>query len=116
VSEDSIESFHGWKVLGKTEIQGRTLKLLVEAFKKCAKIRKTDPFTRYACFNPRHGIRVIVDDQIYDLVVCFECHEVQAYSGKPEKMAHFEMKTGPVDLFNKILKDANVKLPKQPKH
>ena len=32
------------------------------------------------CFNPRHGISVTLSNQVADLVVCFECFQVHAFS------------------------------------
>lgn len=31
------------------------------------------------CFNPRHGVRVVKGEEVYDFVVCFECGRVDIY-------------------------------------
>jgi hypothetical protein len=108
-------AFHGWKVLGKTEVKKKTLAKLVTAFKKGAE--EADQKVNAGCFRPRHGIRVRLDSKSYDFVVCFECVAVMLYKGKGEKSVNgFHVSKTPADVFNTILKGAKVKLPDQPKN
>jgi hypothetical protein len=105
--------FHGWKVLGKTEVKKETLAKLVAAFEKGAAEQNQN--VAAGCFNPRHGIRVTLDGKTYDFVICFECAGVMLYKDKEEKNTKgFQVSKSPAGVFNKVLKDANVKLPEQP--
>jgi hypothetical protein len=106
--------FHGWKVLGKTEVRKETLAKLVAALKKGAD--EADQNVSAGCFRPRHGIRVQLDGKSYDFVICFECVVVMLYKDKEEKSTQgFHVTRTPAAVFNTILKDAKVKLPEQPK-
>ena len=102
--------FHGWKVLGKTEVKDKaTRQKLIAALLRG--IAENDG-TVAGCFNPRHGIRAVKGDQTADLVICFQCYSLGTYLGKQEGGALTTASPQPV--FNKVLKDANVPLPKQP--
>jgi hypothetical protein len=105
--------FHGWKVLGKTEVKKEALAKLVAAFEKGA--AEQDQRVAAGCFHPRHGIRVTLDGKTYDFVICFECVGVMLFKDKEEKSTKgFGVSRSPTETFNKVLKDANVKLPEQP--
>jgi hypothetical protein len=107
-------AFHGWKVLGKTEVKKKALAKLVAALKKGA--AEADQKVSAGCFRPRHGIRVQLDGKSYDFVVCFECVAVLLYKGNGKKITNgFHVSKTPTDVFNTILKDAKVKLPEQPR-
>jgi hypothetical protein len=105
--------FHGYKVLGKTEVKQKSLTKLVAAFKKGAE--EQDQRASAGCFRPRHGLRVTVNGKTYDFVICFECVAVIIYGGNAKKNDGFHVSRSPAAVFNKILKDAKVKLPEQPK-
>jgi hypothetical protein len=69
-------SFHGWKVIGKTLItDDATRKQVVAAFNKG--IQEGDVMAD--CFNPRHGIRVKLSERMVDFVICFECDGVEVF-------------------------------------
>jgi hypothetical protein len=102
--------FHGWKVLGKTSVKdaGGRRDLLASLEKAAADSDGSMP----DCFNPRHGIRVTRGDKTLDLVICFQCLQVEVYAGD-QRGKGFLIKDTPRALFNKVLKDADVPLPKQ---
>jgi hypothetical protein len=110
--KDAKETFQGWKVLGKKVIDKAEMrKKLVDEFE-----RGVAEYTGGAakCFNPRHGIRVKHDGKSADFVICFECDRVLVYAGgKDERL--FLVSQTPGILFNKVLKEAGVPLPKGPK-
>ena len=105
--------FHGWKLLGKTELKKEARTKVVAAFKKG--VEEADQKVAAACFSPRHGIRVQLDGKSYDFVICFECVRVVIYGGKAKENDGFHVSKSPTEVFNKSLTDAKVKLPKQPK-
>ena len=109
--EKGDPDFHGWKVLGKTELKKEALTKVVAAFKKG--VEEADQKVAAGCFRPRHGIRVQLDGKSYDFVICFECVQVLIYGGKAKENAGFHVSKSPSDVFNKSLTEAKVKLPKQ---
>ena len=76
--EKPKDDFHGWKVLGRTQIKDAdTRKKLVAALQKG--VGENDG-TVANCFNPRHGIRATHEGKTMDFVICFECLQVQVYA------------------------------------
>ena len=110
--EKGDADFHGWKVLGKTEVKKEALTKLVGAFKKG--VEEADQKVSAGCFRPRHAIRVQLDGKSYDFVICFECVQVLIYGEKAKENDGFHVSGSPTEVFNKSLTDAKVKLPKQP--
>lgn len=106
------EGFHGWKVLGKTEIKDEAKrKRLGDALRVAAE----DNFGMVAaCFIPRHGIRLKGGGKTVDLVICFQCLSVQVFVDDKQEKGF--LTTGePQAAFDTILKAAGIKLPKPAK-
>jgi len=73
------EKFHGWEVLGRTLLKGAADRApILDALAKG--LAETDG-SMAACFNPRHGIRAVRNGVTTDLVICFECWQVQVIAG-----------------------------------
>src|SRR5262249_43121519 len=109
---EARDGFHGWRVLGKTEVKGEAeRKRLTDALRLGAE----DNFgMAAACFNPRHGLRLKGGDRTVDLVICFECLQVQVFvDGAGEK--GFLTTGEPQKDFDAALKAAGVRLPKPAK-
>jgi len=106
--EKPKDGFHGWKVLGQTEVKDAdTRKKLVAALEKG--VKENDGRVA-ACFNPRHGIKATHDGKTVELVICFECLSISGWTdGEP-----FSVLTSrkAEETFNKTLTDRNVPLPK----
>ena len=101
----SLELFHGYEVLGKTEVANlRLRKELVDAFKRGIEEGKGSP---PACFDPRHGIRVVKSGLTVDFVICFECDTVMEVMSSTR---HLRVSYSPRDIFNKALKMADLPL------
>jgi hypothetical protein len=103
--------FHGWKVLGKTEVKdAKTREQLLASLTKG--IADSDG-NGAKCFDPRHGIRAKFDNQSVDVVICFECSWVYVfYNGGNNREGTAVTTRTPQDAFDKVLKDAKVPLPK----
>lgn len=72
------ESFHGWKVLGRTRLADR------EAGRRVvASIRRgvAEADGASGCFEPRHGLRASKGGEAADLVICFSCRWIEARVG-----------------------------------
>jgi hypothetical protein len=103
------DGFHGWKVLGKTEVKEAAVrKRLSDALRLGAE----DNFGMAAgCFIPRHGIRLKDGARTVDLVICFQCLSAQVFVNGERKEGF--LTTGePQKAFDAVLKAAGVKLPK----
>jgi hypothetical protein len=55
------------------------------------------------CFNPRHGIRVKNGDETVELLICFECAQIQVHSSKGKSWFFMTTKK-PAAIFNFVLK------------
>jgi|ERR1051326_673514 hypothetical protein len=106
--------FHGTKVLGKTQLKKDSRAKVVAAFVKS--VGDANQKGSEGCFDPRHGIRVQHGGKVYDFEICFECKKVYLYKDD-DKQERLRINIGgdPEDIFNTILKDAKIKLPKPPK-
>ncbi len=105
------DGFHNWKVLGKTVVTGEARKQLVSALEQG--IAASDGVGA-KCFDPRHGIRATADGKAVDLVICFECGWVYVYFDNDKQRSEVVVSTGkPQAVFDKVLTDAKVPLPKQ---
>jgi hypothetical protein len=106
------DEFHGWRVLGHTTVKDDDArKALVAALVKGAEDNKG---VAANCFNPRHAIRATHDGKTVDLVICFECMQVQGYTDKSDKSnVYFLVTKGPQGEFDKLLKAAKVPLPEK---
>jgi len=71
------ESFHRYSVLKKVEIadKAKRARLLQALYRGVEGNRGVVA----ACFNPRHGISATFEGKAADLVICFECLQVQIH-------------------------------------
>ena len=64
-----------------------------------------------ACFRPRHGIHATRGQKVVDLLVCFECSQVEVYSGGSDQPSLGLRTSGsPEPVFDKALRDAGIPL------
>jgi len=98
------QSFHGWKILGKTAVKGEDVKAIWAAVKKG--IKDSDGKVA-ACFNPRHGIRIVQDKKTYDFVICFECLTANIYKDDVE-IGQYLTTNSPAAVLNRVLRAAKV--------
>lgn len=103
--------FHGFRVLGQTVVSDdRTRRELNRALRKGAKsIFANLP----RCFNPRHGIRVTRAGTTTDFLICFECEQVQVWSGD-QRVAEWMTDSSPQPTFDHVLQQAGVPLASWP--
>ena len=106
------DGFHGWAVLGSTAIDSLPSRsILLDALD--TGVAEVNAMTgMFACFDPRHGLRVTHNGRRHDFVICFECAAIRWYvddtltqtiavSGSPQKA------------FDQALRDASIELPTQ---
>jgi hypothetical protein len=101
---ESVERFHGYPVLGKTEIGDRDQRQeIVESVE--LGITSFDGYPA-KCFWPRHGLRITQADKTIDYVICFECNQVKIFRGDEEEV--LTTAASPQTLLNTVLQDANI--------
>jgi hypothetical protein len=104
------EVVHGYPVLGKVEVTDRDLRReMIAAVKKS--IRSPNDSGRN-CFFPRHLVRVIKDGKTFDLMICFQCRNYEAYAGEKERYPSSKgiLSSAAQSLLDKVLSDAYVPL------
>ncbi len=101
------KKFHGYRVLGQTDVTDHISRERVAATITNA-IRDFNGLVA-ACFNPRHGVRIITPQgTTYDFVICFECNSVAIYEG--EKSLPGVSITGTSKPLDDLLRVAKIKL------
>jgi hypothetical protein len=101
----SEESFHGWKVLGRTDLRdAASRRAIVTSLERG--IGQADKVA--GCFEPRHGLRATKGDRSVDLAICFSCGWIEVHSGGTTSAVRTS--TSPKSAFNKILRDAGAAL------
>jgi hypothetical protein len=102
----SDDKFHGYPVLGKVEITEESKRrelvmALRDGFENSdGKMAK--------CFWPRHGLRWEENGRTIDIVICFECYQVEVRPNPTRKAK--AITRDPQPLFDQTLTDAGVKL------
>jgi hypothetical protein len=100
------EKFHGYPVLGKVEITDESKRReLITALRdgfdhSDGKMAK--------CFWPRHALRLEENGRTIDIVICFECYQVEVRPNPTRKAK--AITRDPQPLFDQTLTDADVKL------
>jgi hypothetical protein len=72
-------TLHGFKIIGQLNLD-RDLEKAVAAHFKAA-IATWDG-TGAGCFDPRHALTVTSGGKTYDFLLCYECGELEIFSGK----------------------------------
>ncbi|MCS6850379.1 MAG: hypothetical protein NZ700_04330 [Gemmataceae bacterium] len=105
---EARDGFHGWKVLGKTEVNKEAERRLL------ADVLRLGVEENYGiaanCFQPRHGLRLHAAGKTVDLVICFECFRVEVFING-EQGRGFYITGEPQKEFDLTLKAAGVPLP-----
>lgn len=71
-----------------------------------------------ACFEPRHGLRVVNAEETLDLVICFQCLQIAVYrtdaTGPFQPVGVLPITGEPSALFNRLLEENGVTPPTDP--
>ena len=105
---DATKGFHGWKILGKTAIKdAKTRKKILAAH--VPGYRSQRWYGREVLHSARHGLRATVDGKTADVVICFQCLQIQFIVGEASKT---ETTTNtPQKVLDEVLTAAAVPLP-----
>lgn len=107
VNTDRI--FHGFTILGKAEIKAADdPAALLKTFAQG--IRENDGLVAF-CFDPRHGLRMVVGSVTNDFVICFQCQSVNSYGFGD--VNGFLITGSPAQAFNHLVDKYHMKKPKR---
>lgn len=98
------DTFHGYHILGQTQIKKERTELLLALYKGIAE----SDGTAAACFIPRHGISATAEGETVDLVICFQCLSLQIHS----KNAHGKsvlLTSSPQPTFQRVAQKGGLK-------
>lgn len=104
-----------WRLLGVAEVKSaKTRAALITALKKA---HEEHDGIGYFCFIPRHAIRATTGNKVVEIVICFECRQTHTYTtvGDKTESDEFLISGSAQPVFDKVLTDAKVPLPKPPK-
>jgi hypothetical protein len=96
--------FHGFTIMGKAEVATNDEAALLKSFAQG--ISESDG-KEAMCFNPRHGLRVIIGPSTNDFTICFECLSVMAYGFDIGQ--EFPITTSPSAKFNDLVNKYHLK-------
>jgi len=107
--QEGDEMLIRWKVLGRTKIDDADKRQqLIAALERGVAENDDGPAD---CFWPRHAFSTTHDGHRYDILVCFQCYQVEVYrEGKKQSAYSFLIGRSPQPLFDQILTDAGVPL------
>ena len=101
-------ALHGYKILGQATLDGKQAVNAAAAFESaiCEKERELE----FACFDPRHAIRVKSKGHTFDFLLCYACGHLYAY--RDDKMISEYDAEGSPKVLNALLTANNVPLSK----
>lgn len=94
-------------ILGRTTIIDPATQARLN-YALAAGVRESDG-TAAACFNPRHEIRITQRGVTTEIIICFECRQVQVQRGG-KVIAYFLTSESPQQTFDEVLLKAGVPL------
>jgi hypothetical protein len=98
--------FHGYDILSESSAGTADARKEVTAF--IAKTLHWNELRKALCFNPRHGVRVVVGKRTLDFLVCFECYAVEVYE-KNEILSSFALTYTKENPIERLLKASEKK-------
>lgn len=72
--------FHGFEILGHAPLNAPAVRSELVAL-VLRGVQESDG-TVAACFDPRHGIRVVKEGRVIDLLICYECLTIQIHGAE----------------------------------
>lgn len=102
----SDAAFHGYPELARTELADPdALRELLTGLE--AGIAGNDSMVA-ACFNPRHGVIAESGGRRIDLLICFECLQIQVFDGEGENVEDALTTEAPAAVFNRVFTAAGI--------
>jgi hypothetical protein len=67
---------HGYVILGHASLDAHESDSGAKAIERA--IQDYDG-TIAACFDPRHALRIVANNHVYDFLICYACHQLEVY-------------------------------------
>jgi hypothetical protein len=104
-SAEGVETFNGYKVLGKVVITDpQERRDIVMAINRGI----AEGGQQYKCFDPRHGLHLVTDGKNRDLLICFQCGNFYYYP-QADGLSN-SISSSPQALLNQVLKKGGIPL------
>lgn len=103
---DDAELFHGYLVLGKTEVAGGTREDILAAIR--ADIASGSTISN--CFDPHHAVRLMTGDKTLDIVICYKCRGYERTQNGKLLTTSFPMDVRSREMINRILQSKGIEL------
>jgi hypothetical protein len=100
-------SLYGFRILGHVELNAARSSVAIQAFESAVANWNG---VMAECFNARHAMRVEANHHTYDLLLCYECHQLEAY--RDGRMVCEIGATGSPKVLNGLLTSAGIPLAK----
>ena len=107
---DASDRFHGNKILGQTTINdvqtAAVFNSLTDAVARANGISRCGE-------SPLHGMRVVKDGHVFDLLICYQCGVIEVFKDNNEAaLLYFNtlQPSGKPDLMNEMLEYAKIPL------
>lgn len=104
------DGFHGHAIRGQAMIDSRSDRAQLSHALAQGIAGNQDMMAH--CFLPRHGIRAASGDRVCDLVICFECLQINVYDGGEERAAQVLTTSGPQRVFDRIYRGEGLSIAK----
>jgi len=106
VKNDGKERLVNYLVLGKVEVRDTAKREAI-----MAAIRKAlhEPAEPLKCFDPRHGLKIVDEKGVTEMVICFECFQFISTGAHPSQPWETISAT-PQELLTSILKEAGIEV------
>lgn len=105
----SVKGIKDTNILGQIKIQaGAQRNGLIQALADGITDFEAEHLQMADCFQPHHVIRARKGGVTMDFVICFECHQIQAFSSKSTNYWVFPVSGSPIIIFNQTLRQAGI--------
>lgn len=102
--ETGKDAFHEYKVLARTTVKDADARKDIAAAVEKG-VAEGGPIAK--CFEPRHGLHVVFKDKTYDFLICYQCSQIQIFTGSAEAETVATSGASKATL-DKVLKNADV--------
>src|SRR5437764_12261110 len=100
--QDLAKLFNGYRVLGQVRIADASeRRALVDSLRQGL---ANSPREVELCFDPHHGLRIRNGAQNLDVVICFECHQIQLNGNSP----YIPISSSPQAVFDAAVQKAHL--------
>jgi hypothetical protein len=103
---DGKERFANYLVIGKVEVRDAAKR---ESIMVAIKKALHEPAEPAKCFDPRHGLKIVDEKGVTEMIICFECRQFTS-TGAHRSEPWETISATPQDLLNSILKEAKIEV------